>query len=152
MPQLFDSWHHPRSISLSLHCWQSAFLGFLRLQATIQIAGCVILLGLGPIPLASRSRCYSNDDVMVWTALSTCHICLVEVVQGSFLEHWPLYFVLTLLLGEIADVARYGPYGGEMHLLCQGWYVWSPSKKQHLCFDRHSIGNNNAYCTTWLEF
>jgi len=32
-----------------------------------------------------------------------------------------VYLVLTLLLGKMLDVARYGPYGGKLHLLCQGW-------------------------------
>jgi len=30
-----------------------------------------------------------------------------------------------LLLGEMLDVARYGPYGGKLRDLCQGWYTCS---------------------------
>ena len=29
--------------------------------------------------------------------------------------------VLTLVLGEMFNVARYGPLGGKLRLLCQGW-------------------------------
>jgi len=40
--------------------------------------------------------------------------------ESSVCEHWLLYFMLTLLLGEMSDVARYGRSGGKLHLLCQG--------------------------------
>jgi len=40
--------------------------------------------------------------------------------HSALLENWPLYLVLTLLLGEMLDVARYGPPGGKLGLVCQG--------------------------------
>jgi hypothetical protein len=32
-----------------------------------------------------------------------------------------LYIVLTMLLSEMLDVARNGPHGDKLRLLCQGW-------------------------------
>jgi hypothetical protein len=57
----------------------------------------------------------------VWNAALICHICLPGVVKGSFSQHWPFYLVLTLLLGEMFDIAWNGPHGGKLNLLCQGW-------------------------------
>jgi len=57
-----------------------------------------------------------------------------------------------LLLGEMLDVGRYGPYGGKLRLLCQGWYAWSTRTKQILCFDRHWIGNSHVNRPNWLKF
>ena len=34
-----------------------------------------------------------------------------------------MYRVLTLLFGEMLDVARYGPQGGKLSPFCQGSYV-----------------------------
>jgi hypothetical protein len=34
-----------------------------------------------------------------------------------------LYFELTLLLGEMSNVARYGQYGDKFHLVFQSWYI-----------------------------
>jgi len=59
--------------------------------------------------------------------------------------------VSTLLLGEMLDVARYWPHGGKLHVLCQGWYVWSIWTKPNLRFNDHCIGNRNAKYTTWLD-
>jgi hypothetical protein len=39
--------------------------------------------------------------------------------------HSPLQFALSVLLGDMFDVASYGQYGGKLHLLCQDWYVYS---------------------------
>jgi hypothetical protein len=33
-----------------------------------------------------------------------------------------MYRVLTLLLGNMLDVATYGPHGGKLSRLCQGSY------------------------------
>ena len=75
---------------------------------------------------------------------SICSIYPLEVANDSFSEHCPLYIVLTLLLGEMLDVARYGPHGGKLRLLCQGWEVSSIRTKQNQCFDRHFFGNSRA--------
>jgi hypothetical protein len=61
------------------------------------------------------------DDIVVWNSSSICNICLPEVANGSVSEDWPMYLVLTLLFGEMLDVARNGPHGGKMGLLWQGW-------------------------------
>jgi hypothetical protein len=42
---------------------------------------------------------------------------------------------LTLLLGERLDVPRYAEYGGKLHLLCHGWYVYSSGYKHNPLFD-----------------
>jgi len=76
---------------------------------------------LGHFLPASHSCHHLRDAVVVLSALSICHICLPEVAKDSFTEQRPLYLVLTLLLGEMLDVARYGPHGGMLSLLCQGW-------------------------------
>jgi hypothetical protein len=56
------------------------------------------------------------DDVVGWTALLIYTICPLDGVKNSFSQRSPLLFVLTLLLGETLDVARYGQYGGKLHL------------------------------------
>jgi len=56
-------------------------------------------------------------------ALWICGISQSEVVKGSFSTHWALNFVLTSLLSEMLDVASYGPHGGKLHLVGQGWYA-----------------------------
>jgi len=43
--------------------------------------------------------------------------------QRFLLEHWTLHLVLTLLMGEMLDVARYRPHRGKLHLSCRGWYA-----------------------------
>jgi hypothetical protein len=57
----------------------------------------------------SLSGLYLLDDVDEWHAWLICLICQLEVEKCSISEHRPLYHVLTLLLGEMLDVARYGP-------------------------------------------
>jgi hypothetical protein len=81
--------------------------------------------GLGLSLLPSRSCLHLHDDVIGLTALSICRICQPEVVKRSVLEHSPLLFAWTLLLGKMLDVASYGQYGGKLRLLCQGWYIYS---------------------------
>jgi len=76
---------------------------------------------LGPFLPPSHSCLYSLDDVVVWISLLICCISRPGVGKGSFSENLPLYLVLTLLLGEMLDVARCGPNGGKLRLLCQGW-------------------------------
>ena len=71
----------------------------------------------------SRACLQSLDDVVVLKALLICRFCPLEVAKCSFSEHGPWYFVLTLLLGEMLDVARSGQYEGKLHLICQGWLV-----------------------------
>jgi len=58
--------------------------------------------------------------------------------------------VLTSLLGEILDVARYGPHGGKLCHLCQGSYIWSTQRKQNLRSDRHFIRNSNFNHKSWI--
>jgi len=101
------------------------------------------------LPL-SCSWLHPLDDIEVWTASSKCSICQPEVVKSSFLKHWPLYLLLTLLWGEMLDVGRYGPHVGKLSLWCQGSYVWSTWTKQTLHFDCDLIRNSNAYSTSWL--
>jgi len=105
---------------------------------------------LGPFLPPSIACIHLLDYVDVWSALSICRICLLEVQKSSFSEHWPLYGELTLLLGKMLDVARYGPHGGKLCLLCQGSYVWSTQTKRNLRRDRHFIRNSNATDTSWL--
>jgi hypothetical protein len=107
--------------------------------------------GLGLFLPPSCSCLHSIHNIMVWIALLICSIYPPEEVKSSFLEYWPQYFELTLLLGKMLNVARYGPHGGTLHLLCQGWYDWSTWTQENLCFDRLYIGNSHANHTTWLE-
>jgi hypothetical protein len=67
------------------------------------------------------------------------------------LEHWPLYCVLTMMLGEILDVARYGLHRGKLSRLCQGSYVFSTQTKQNLCINRHFIWNSKDNHTSWHD-
>jgi hypothetical protein len=69
----------------------------------------------------SHTCLYLLDAVIAWIGMLFRHICLPEVVKGSFSEHESLNVVLTLLLGQMLDVARYGPHGSKLRLLCQGW-------------------------------
>ena len=87
---------------------------------------------------------HSPYNIIVWSACSIYHICLPDVMKSSFSEYWPLHCVLTLLLGKMLDVGRYGQYGGNLRPLCQGWYVWSTGTKENLCFDCHETGNSYA--------
>jgi len=48
--------------------------------------------------------------------MSICHIGPVAVLKSSLSQHRPLYLVLTLLLGEMLDVARYGRHGCKLSL------------------------------------
>jgi len=70
-------------------------------------------LGLSRIPNCSYP--YLVDDVAGWTALLICHITQPEVARCSFSEHGPFQIVVTIMLGEMLDVARYGQYGGKLH-------------------------------------
>jgi len=73
-------------------------------------------------PFLPRSRSYPNwlADVGGLTALSIGRISPLEVENSSFSNDWPLYPVLTMLLGKMIDGASYGPHGGKLSLLCQG--------------------------------
>jgi len=62
----------------------------------------------------SRFCLHWLDDVGVWISWSIWHICLLDVVKGSSSEHRPLYLVVTLLLGEMLDVAKDGPHQGKL--------------------------------------
>jgi len=88
----------------------------------------------------------------MWITVLICRICLKEAAKASFSDHCPIYFEWILLLSEMLYVAWYGPHGGKLHHLCQGWYIWSTWTKQNLHFDCHYIGNSNANRTTWVDF
>ena len=111
--------HNPQSISLSLPCLISAFPDFSLPQASCWIVSCAMPPMRRPCLFPRLSCLYSVDDTVVGNASWICHICLPEVAKGSFSENWPLYLVLTLLLGEMLDVARYGPHGRKLRHLCQ---------------------------------
>ena len=81
---------------------------------------------------------------MVRSAFSICCSCQLVLATGSFSEHRPLYSVSTLLIGEMLEVARYGPHGGKLHLVYRGWWGYSTWRKKNLHFDHHYIGNSNA--------
>jgi len=115
--------HNARSGSLSLQCRSNALLDVPRAQASFRIASCAVPQVLGLFLPCSRSCLHSLEDDVMWTALSIQCICMPDVAKCSFLAHWPLLFVLTLLLGEMLDVEWYNQYGGKLRLLCQGWYV-----------------------------
>jgi len=110
-----------------------------------------MLATLRPFMPPSLSHLHSLDVVDEWTALSICHICPLEVGKSSLSEHWLLYRVLTLLLGEMLDVGSYGLHGGKLSLVCHGSYVWSTQTKPNLHFDRHFIRRNNTNCTSWHD-
>jgi len=86
-------------------------------QASFWIASYATLQGLGPALLPGRSYLHSLDDVVVWSLLLICRICLLGVAKGSLSEQLPLDFVLTLFMDEMLDVARYGPHAGKLRLL-----------------------------------
>jgi len=62
--------------------------------------------------------------------------------EKFFLAELTIVLMLTLLLGEMLDVSRYGQYRGKLRHLCQGWYVYSPRTKQNLPFDCQYNGNS----------
>ena len=105
------------SLSLLKKCTSCGFSA----AASFWIASCAMPQGLKLFLPRSRSCPHSLDNVVEWNTLSTCRICRRDMATRSLSEHWPLYFVLTLLLGVMLDVARYGQYGGKLRLLCQGW-------------------------------
>ena len=63
---------------------------------------------------------HSLDDIFMWNGLSIWRICPPEAVNRSSLESSALMFVLTLLLGDMLHIARYGLQGSKLCLLCQG--------------------------------
>jgi len=113
--------HNSQSISLSLRCLRSAFPVVSPPQAFFWIISYAMPPTLRPFLPLSHSCLDSPNDVVVWNASLICHICPPEVAKGSFSEYWPLYYVWTLLLGEMLDVARNEPHGGKLRLLCHGW-------------------------------
>jgi len=115
--------HNHWSISPSL-CWlKSSILLVSPPQASFLIATCAILQGLAPCQTPSRSVLHSLEDVVLRRCRSIFRIGLLVVAKSSFLEHWPLYCVLTLLMGDMLDVGRDGPHGGKLPLSHRGWYA-----------------------------
>ena len=111
--------HNHPCMSLSLCCSKRAFDLFSYLQSSVQIISYAMLLGLGTI-LRGSHCCHHSLDVLMRSAVSLYCIWLPEVMKGSFSEHWPLYSGLTLLMGKMLDVARYGPLVGQLCYFCQG--------------------------------
>jgi len=126
----------------------SVFLVVSLLKGSFWIVSCSVLPKLRPLLPPTHSCFHSLHDIVVWSALSTCCICPPEVVTGSCSEHWPLYLVLTSLLGEMLDVARCGPHGGMLCILCQCRYIGSISAKQNIHFVRHFDENS---CDGWVR-
>ena len=77
--------HNLLVITVSLHCSKSAFLVSYPQQPSVWIASYAMLPGLEPSLPPTPSSLHFLDDVVVWTALSICHICLLEVENASFL-------------------------------------------------------------------
>ena len=152
MPQQILYRHNTRSISLSYCFLHSAFHVLSWQQASFWIASCAVLLRLGPCLPPDRTALHSLYAFDVWIGLSICPICLVRFVESSVSKRWLLYIVLTERMGAILDVARYGPDGGQLCLLCQGWYAWSTWTKQNLRLECCFIRISNANHTTLLEF
>jgi len=114
---------HPQSVSPILYCFRTVFHVISPLQVSSWITSRTILQGLWRCVSPSHFFVHSPHDVIVSSDLPICWICYIVVVKGSFSEHWPLYFILTMLIDNMLDVARYGRHGGELHLLCQHWYT-----------------------------
>ena len=112
-----------QSISLSPRCSYSAFLVISPPHTSFSIASCTMLLWLGPYLLPSRACLHLLDEVVMWSTMCICWICLPVVAKGSIPEHWPFYFLLTSLMSEMLDVTRYEPHQGKLCLLCRGWYT-----------------------------
>jgi len=116
LPQRSLSPPTPQSISPSL-CWlRCEFLIFSPPQAAFWIESCLKLQGLRPVLPPSHSCLDMPEDIVVWRALLISYIYLPVVAKGSFSEHWPLHFVLTLLMDKMMDVERYGPHSGKLCL------------------------------------
>jgi hypothetical protein len=135
MLQWFPSQHSPPPISLSLHCMRSAFLIFAPPQASFWIASCAKPQPLGLSLRPSRSCTHSLDDIILWNTVWICHNCQSAVAKCTVSEHWPLQFVLTLVLGKVLDVGRDGQYGGKMCILFQDCYGKSSWTQPNLASD-----------------
>jgi hypothetical protein len=59
--------------------------------------------------------------------------------------------VLTLMLGQMLDIARYRPHGCKLSILYQGSYIWLNWKKQNLHDHCHMFGYSNANFLSRLE-
>jgi len=106
-------------------------------KPSFQMVRCAVLPRFRPCRLRGDYCLLLINDYVVWNAMTSCRICPPEVAKGSFWEHWPWNLELTLLLGEMLNVASCGPHGGKLSLLCQDWYICSTWKKQDLHFDRY---------------
>jgi len=142
LPLQFLFPHNPRCIILSLYCLKRRFLVISRLQASFWIACCAMPQGLGLFQLPSCSCLHLLDEAVGLTALLIGLSSTLEVAKYSSSEYQLLQYALTLLLREMLDVARYGQYWGKLHLLCQGWYIYSSWRKQNLLFDCQFNGNS----------
>jgi len=115
--------HNPWSISSSVRCLRSLFHVVSPPQVYYSIRSCAMRQQCRPFLPPSPWCLYLMDYDVIWIASSICWIYQLVVARCSFLEHSPLYYVLTILLCEMLDVARYGLHGGKLRLLCQSWYA-----------------------------
>jgi len=93
-----------------------------------------MLQGLGPFLPPTRSSLHLLDDVVMWNALAIYLICLPGEEKGSFLEHWQLYFVLTVIGRDVG--------------CCNIWTIWreAASFMSRLV---HLINSNKANSVFW---
>jgi hypothetical protein len=103
-----------------------------------------MLKGLGPWLLPNNTCIHPREDIVVGSAVCIYSICQPIVAKDSVLEHLLLNVALTMLLGEMLDIERYGVHGHKLRLLYQDWHTWLTWMMENLHFDRHNIGKTNA--------
>jgi hypothetical protein len=59
---------------------------------------------------------YLVDEIIECNAFASYSIPMPDIANGSSQTSWPMLSVLTILLGKMLDVARYGQYGCKPHL------------------------------------
>ena len=107
MPQQSVSPYNPRSISLAVHYVQSASPGISAPKVSFQIISCTKLLTLGPIVPRSPTCLHSLDDIVMWNALSICHICPPEVEKvllwsiDNCIVCWPCCLAICWMLQDM---------------------------------------------------
>jgi len=87
-----------------------------QLQAELWIGRCKMPQRLRLFVLQICSFLHSLDDFVWSNALSIWQICLQEVAKCSFSEYVPLLLMVTLSLGKMLNIARYGEYRGTLRL------------------------------------
>jgi len=98
---------NPQSISPSVHCLKDVFLVVSPPQASFRKPSCAIVQEHQPFLLHSHDCLHSLHDVVVWSDLSICLICLPVVVKGSFwsIDHcilsWLCWWVRCWMLQDM---------------------------------------------------